>query len=1473
MNDTADCLPQTTRIQNTLTQGIGNKERNQSESYMFAEMVDHYTLIYDQIQFFYDSLDLLSDGLTRDQSHVVQRLWHTLLVFQEEGRPFDSLNQAARDAAECQSVLDTLWSLLYRAHEHKLTQQLESFLEKHPHFIPRGKEDPAGMTRHELIKHLRDAETAYRTKILSLSSNPMAELVILDKCTLQQSLAMNLFEQGRIEEAKELFQVALEFRKKALLAQEPDTVLPTIDMALTLCKFRDLEGAAKISRALRTKNLGNLFQAWLSSLGESGFTAIEKIGSLAISLWNGDQLDEAAELQIIDLRLRERVLGFKDSRTLESADHLASMLRARGCLVEAEGTYRKLLSSRREILGETHHLTLGTVDRLVIVLFEQDKVDAARTELKGQALKICQKGFGPNLVGSVLRSKEDIFGKNHPVMLFAMDILAMALFHEGFHQEASHLSHQVLGLRQENLGPEHPETLRSMHIQGRYLAELNKLEDAESLLQKTLDLRTQVLDLGDPDTRQSLRRLVEVMLKRGEGKKAEDTCRQMLPLLSINLTEDPVLTDHLVNALRLQGKEKEAEDFRQTGIYPTKLVRNPSPAVNRISNEDTKRSDPESDQDSQHTEVMGVSGSPDEMTEGETTPYSKRKIRQRQRQYKTRTFQLPTRGEGWFMFAFELARILGFSGTSHLLTVNSLSVIVLGEDEVNALAEQKLIPFGGKRDLIAVTVESAFRQFGRRITHVQGSRHNDTSNTEDPIAALDEGDDILILKHKTSGHTLHFRTGSIENGLLTVGDVRTRAAVATWWGQERHRVTLYFQGRRLRHDRKTCQEEGLTVLSEVECITNATSKRSGDSLTGVDRSNSYNMLGPLAPLEEDTPSLHHGGLASQPSITATADDPASPHFISAESLNELLQICPLESLLLLDLRDEFDYQTSHVSGASNICVPSRGLSQWQALELENISKLFTREWESKKSASRLAVDYIIAYDANSSQPSDLLYFRTYFKLMTLRDWKGTLAVLRGGFASFAKKFPQMVSGILNEKAAAASPPTLASSSTHAANNRPSDSLGMIEVIEESLRIEGSDPMVPDVLLKEDRYADVRGLLVGHIDSLHALKLDSDDIAIVKRDVLLEQCLSNLDSLDAKFREAKAIGDASVTGARSETVVESVVDVTEAPTGHREDQVTEFVEIAPAKHLQLIGARGDNRRGLEQSFKVSIDIPKSSRQDPQIKITGQLDNVRKAKQHILKLIKDQVDETIMVPRNKHHFISDHGQLFRRLRNNQRVTVDHAGHRPPPKNSSQAQPHVSSINDHSWEIVDNSKEHSEEGDIPWVLHGSTENIAQAREIIQNALSQSHQLSHTEFLVLPDPEAHRFVIGPGGAQINAIRKQTGCKISVPRNQAKGEAIVITGSPEGVEQAKKIILDVVKTGGAVETVAERVEQKTTAESTTSRPLLYTDLASESRVPETDEKSSLRETSHSSVSKIDDVSNSRLRRHVERDTQDDFRT
>jgi rRNA processing protein Krr1/Pno1 len=286
------------------------------------------------------------------------------------------------------------------------------------------------------------------------------------------------------------------------------------------------------------------------------------------------------------------------------------------------------------------------------------------------------------------------------------------------------------------------------------------------------------------------------------------------------------------------------------------------------------------------------------------------------------------------------------------------------------------------------------------------------------------------------------------------------------------------------------------------------------------------------------------------------------------------------------------------------------------------------------------------------------------------------------------------------------------------------------------------------------------------------------------------------------------------------VVEQIVASIKSEVSALEKQVTETIEVSPDKHRLLIGRGGETRRNLEAKFNVQLDIPKQNTTGParsQVKIIGAPEQVEEAKTHILDLVKGQEGETIQVPRYLHHVIADNGAFFKRLRNEHRVTVDHGGVKTPDRPAAAeggkarkgangaALPLITDdatagAENYSWELVDNSAVGDDvdtSATIPWILRGSAENLPGAKEALQAALDAASKPSSTGYLILPDPRSYRLVVGPNGSVINNIRKKTGTKVQVPRDQAKDEAIEIVGTKEGCEEARKMILDIVSKGG----------------------------------------------------------------------------
>jgi len=268
---------------------------------------------------------------------------------------------------------------------------------------------------------------------------------------------------------------------------------------------------------------------------------------------------------------------------------------------------------------------------------------------------------------------------------------------------------------------------------------------------------------------------------------------------------------------------------------------------------------------------------------------------------------------------------------------------------------------------------------------------------------------------------------------------------------------------------------------------------------------------------------------------------------------------------------------------------------------------------------------------------------------------------------------------------------------------------------------------------------------------------------------------------------------------------------------KEGQVTETLTIPPEQHRHLIGPGGSIRRKIESDTDVEVIIPRTETTGPErsvIKIIGKPENIAQAKLHIESLLKEQASTTIDIPICYHNIVSDEGTLFRRLRNDHGVHVDHAGQKPPPKSSggaargrangtSEALPLITddpsqSSSSHSWELIDHSVPDADTSEtIPWIIRGNADKVNKARETIERALKNASKPSSSGYLILSDPKLYRFVIGPQGSTVNNIRNQTGTQITVPRQGSGNEAIEVKGPKDGVEKAKDLILEAVNKSG----------------------------------------------------------------------------
>ncbi|PGH00934.1 hypothetical protein AJ80_09096 [Polytolypa hystricis UAMH7299] len=382
-----------------------------------------------------------------------------------------------------------------------------------------------------------------------------------------------------------------------------------------------------------------------------------------------------------------------------------------------------------------------------------------------------------------------------------------------------------------------------------------------------------------------------------------------------------------------------------------------------------------------------------------------------------------------------------------------------------------------------------------------------------------------------------------------------------------------------------------------------------------------------------------------------------------------------------------------------------------------------------------------------------------------------------------------------------------------ANDAP-DAAGRVQI-----KIKGTKKQVEDakkLLLQRAKEFDETVVKTINIDKKHHKALIGGGGANIRK-IVAEASGADDSSAARTVRFPRSESDDTAIRLEGKgDVVDKIIAAIESFVEEKDNQVVVTIDIPQPQHRLLIGRGGETRRNLESQFNVNLDVPKQGSNRTDIKIKGATSAVEAAKEHIQSIIKEQHGVTVLVPRNLHHTVSDNGGFFRRLRNDHKVTVDHAGHQIPPRptqsdtrngaDGATSLPLITddpsaSLDTHVWKIVDLQPQASPDSDlsatIPWVLTGNEDNVNKAKALVEKAMATASQESATGYLILPDPKTYRFVIGPGGSKINEIRKQTGCRINVPKHQARGEAIEIKGPSNALDAAKDMILDAVRLGG----------------------------------------------------------------------------
>ncbi|XP_062355486.1 vigilin isoform X3 [Cinclus cinclus] len=298
-------------------------------------------------------------------------------------------------------------------------------------------------------------------------------------------------------------------------------------------------------------------------------------------------------------------------------------------------------------------------------------------------------------------------------------------------------------------------------------------------------------------------------------------------------------------------------------------------------------------------------------------------------------------------------------------------------------------------------------------------------------------------------------------------------------------------------------------------------------------------------------------------------------------------------------------------------------------------------------------------------------------------------------------------------------------------------------------------------------------------------------------------------------------------------LEAVMKARKEIVARLQTQASATVAIPKEHHRFVIGKNGEKLQDLELKTATKIQIPRPDDPSNQIKITGTKEGIEKARHEILLISAEQdkrAVERLDVEKVYHPFIA--GPYNKLVSELMQETGTRINIPPPSVNKTEivftgekeqlAQAvarvkkiyeekansfTVSSVSAPSWlhrfiigkkgqnlaKITQQMpKVHIEftEGEDKITLEGPTEDVNVAQEQIEVMVKDLiNRMDYAEINV--DHKFHRHLIGKNGANINRIKDLYKVSVRIPPDNEKSNLIRIEGDPQGVQQAKKELLE----------------------------------------------------------------------------------
>ncbi|MCA2856219.1 MAG: tetratricopeptide repeat protein [Microcystis sp. M065S1] len=375
--------------------------------------------------------------------------------------------------------------------------------------------------------------------VLSWREATERDIALAEAERLNQQV-IQLYQQGKYNEAIPLAEQALAIRKKVLGDNHPDTAQSLNNLA----ELYTVQGRYSEAEPLYKQALAIIKQ----QLGDNHPYTATSLNNLALLYQSQGRYSEAEPLYKEALAIRKQQLGDNHPDTAASLNNLAELYRVQGRYSEAEPLYKQALAIWKKQLGDNHPDTAISLNNLAGLYESQGRYSEAEPLYK-QALAI----------------RKQQLGDNHPSTATSLNNLAGLYESQGRYSEAEPLYKQALAIIKQQLGDNHPSTATSLNnLAGLYESQ-GRYSEAEPLYKQALAIRKQQLGDNHPSTATSLNNLAGLYQSQGRYSEAEPLYKEALAIIKQQLGDNHPLTAASLN--NLAGLYWSQDDIPQAINY------------------------------------------------------------------------------------------------------------------------------------------------------------------------------------------------------------------------------------------------------------------------------------------------------------------------------------------------------------------------------------------------------------------------------------------------------------------------------------------------------------------------------------------------------------------------------------------------------------------------------------------------------------------------------------------------------------------------------------------------------------------------------------------------------------------------------------------------------------------------------------------------------------------------------------------